>query len=411
MIPRLLCADVVLPGDGAAIPDGAVLVDQSGTILDAGLAADLTTRHAGANVERIRGAIMPGLINAHTHVELSALRGKVRPGGGFATWVERMLSARAVELPERNAAEIARAVHDLDRAGTAAVGEVTNTLASVEPLKARGIAGIVFHEVFGLNRKLSLALVSANEAIRVARGPGWPGSDLAYAPAPHTLYTTHPDAVHALVGLARGRGVRTTIHLAEHPAERAFLIAATGPFADVARRRRFGIESYSPCGKGPVDRAADLGLLAPDVILVHLADASDSEIRTIAQSGAPVVVCPRSNEYIEGRSPPIPAMLAAGIMPALGTDSLASNVSLDVIDEARAIAAAYPEISGRVLLEMATWAGARAIGRTDLGRIAKGTAPGIVAVGGDADRADPAAWVIAQPNSRRFWIVRRGATP
>jgi cytosine/adenosine deaminase-related metal-dependent hydrolase len=306
---------------------------------------------------------------------------------------------------------IDQAVVEMTRAGIAAVGEVTNTLAAVDSLRAHGVAGIVFHEVFGLDPKLSLAQVSANQAVRASLGPDWPGSDLAYAPAPHTLFTTHPDAVHALVALARSRGVRTSIHLAEHPAERAFLLDASGPFADIARRLHFGIESYSPPGKGPVDLAGDLGLLSGDVILVHLADATNDEIRKVAASGAPVVVCPRSNLHIEGRLAPIPAMLHAGIVPALGTDSLASNGSLDVIDEARAIAAAYPEIAPHTLIEMATSAGARALGRADLGRIAKGAAPGLLAITGEIGDADPAAWVLAQPASSRSWIARRRIAP
>jgi cytosine/adenosine deaminase-related metal-dependent hydrolase len=280
-------------------------------------------------------------------------------------------------------------------------------LAAVEPLRSRGIGGIVFHEVFGLASKFTLARISANEEIRAAHGPGWPGPDLVCVPAPHTLFTTHPDAVHALVGIARQRGLRTTIHLAEHPAERAFLLDGTGPFADLARRLLSGVESYVPPDKGPIDLAADLGLLAPDVILVHLADARRDELDKVARSGAPVVICPRSNMYIEDRLPPVREMISAGIMPALGTDSLASNATLDVIDEARTIAAAFADIPPVVLIEMATWAGARALGRTDLGRIVKGSAPGLIAMKGEIGDADPAAWVLAQPPGNRSWIARR----
>jgi aminodeoxyfutalosine deaminase len=407
MIPRLLCADAIVPEQGPPVRDGAILVDETGTILDAGTAGDLAARHAGADVERVTGAILPGLVNAHTHLELSALRGRIPGGGGFAAWAEKMLTARMMLRPEHDAIEIERAVGDLAISCTVAVGEVTNTLAAVEPLRARGFAGMVFHEAFGLDQKLTLARVSANEEIRAAHGPGWPGPDLACAPAPHTLFTTHPDAVHALVALARKRNLHTTVHLAEHPAERAFLRDGTGPFAGLAARLLTSFASYTPPGTGPVDFAAALGLLAPDVILVHLADATRAEIDAVARSGAPVVVCPRSNEHIEGRLPPIEQMLAAGIVPGLGTDSLASNVSLDVIDEARALATACPDIAPITLLQMATSAGARALGRSDLGRIAKGTAPGLVAIRGEMGSADPAAWVLAQPANRRSWVARR----
>jgi aminodeoxyfutalosine deaminase len=408
MTPRLLVADAILPGDGPPIRDGAVALDEAGEILDVGAAAHVVAQYAGVKVERVAGAILPGLVNAHTHVELSALRGKVPGGDGFVPWLERMLAVRFANRPESDAAAIASAVTEIDRSCTAAVGEVTNTLSAVDELRAHGIAGIVLHESFGFVKDRVVAAAAANEAARAARGPSWPGPDLTYAPAPHTLYTTHPDAVRHLLRLARASGARTSIHLAEHPAERAFLLDKTGPFARIAQNPTLGVESFPAAGKGPIDLAADLGLLAPDVLLVHLNDAREAEIRKIAESGAPVVVCPRSNVHIEGRPPPVAAMLAAGIVPALGTDSLASNTSLDVMQEAVAIAAAYPDIAPGTIVQMATWAGARAIGRTDLGRIAKGARPGLLAVTGIFDAtADPAAWVLAQPASNRSWIARR----
>jgi cytosine/adenosine deaminase-related metal-dependent hydrolase len=371
-----------------------------------GPAAEILPRHAGASVERVQGVVMPGLVNAHVHVELSALRGKVAGGHGFVRWVERMMGMRAAERPEDDAAAIEKAAGEMESFGTVAVGEVTNTLAAVGALARRGIGGSVFHEVFGLDKERALAKLQAMRDERATLGDELAAQDLVAAPAAHTVYTTHPDAIRAVLAEARADGLRTTVHLAEHPAERSFLEKGAGPFVDFATRMRFPIDRFPVPHKGPIDLADELGLLAPDVLLVHLTDARQGELDRVAASGARVVLCPRSNLYIEVKLPPLLEMLKAGIVPALGTDSLGSNASLDVLAEAKALAERFPSVDKRVLVEMATAAGARALGRPDLGCLRRGRRPGVIAVTGAAGD-DPSSFVLRQPASSRRWIVRR----
>jgi aminodeoxyfutalosine deaminase len=351
---------------------------------------------------------LPGLVNAHAHVELSALRGKIAGGHGFVPWVERMMGMRAAERPEEDTGAIERAASEMDGFGTVAVGEVTNTLAAVGALARHGIGGIVFHEVFGFDGERALARLAAMVDECESRATEWQTDDFMHSPAPHTVYTTHPDAVRAVLARARASGTRTTVHLAEHPAERSFLENGTGPFVDFARRMRFPLERFPPPNLGPIAVAASLGLLADDVVLVHLTDARPEELDRVAASGAPVVVCPRSNLFIEVRLPPLLEMLRAGLIPALGTDSLASNASLDVLAEARALGDRFPSVQKRLLVRMATASGARALGRKDLGRLAKGLRPGVLCVEGPLSREDdPCAFVLRQPPSKRKWMLRR----
>jgi cytosine/adenosine deaminase-related metal-dependent hydrolase len=116
---------------------------------------------------------------------------------------------------------------------------------------------------------------------------------------------------------------------------------------------------------------------------VHLTDARAEELAIVAEKGAPVVLCPRSNLHIEMKLPPLLAVRAAGLEASLGTDSLASNASLDVLAEAKALADRFPSVPAWELVKMATWNGARALDRNDLGRLAKGARPGVLAVEGD----------------------------
>jgi cytosine/adenosine deaminase-related metal-dependent hydrolase len=409
MLPRAIHADALVTGDAGIVRDGAVVVDQGGRILDVGAAADVLPRHSGAPVERVHGAVLPGLVNAHTHIELSALRGQVPGGAGFVAWVERLLGARSELDDDIIATSLERAVGELDAFGTVAVGDVSNTLAAVQLLARTGIGGSVFHEVFGLRRAAVLDRVGSLARLRDEAVGAWPTSDLSYAPAPHTLYTTHPDAVRALLTLARALGARSTLHLAEHPGERRALEHGDGPVVDwLVKRTQLRDEEVDWPHCTPIDVADTLGALAPDVLAVHLTDARFDELARIAERDAPVVLCPRSNLYIEVKLPPLIAVRAAGIEPALGTDSLASNASLDVLAEARALADRFPAVPARDFLRMATWNGARALGRADLGRIATGARPGLLGILGDPG-TDAASFILANVRAPRQWIARRSA--
>jgi cytosine/adenosine deaminase-related metal-dependent hydrolase len=404
---RAVHADAVITGDGDAIRDGAVVLDGRGAIVDVGAAAHLLPRHAGSSVERVRGVLLPGLVNAHTHLELSALRGLVPGGAGFVSWVEHMIGARAEGAPEDDGTAIERAVDELDAFGTVAVGEVTNSLSAVRPLARRGLVGSVFHEVFGVVLEPLERRIADLPRVIEERVGTWPTPELAYSPTPHALYSTHPSAAKRLLREAGERGMRASVHLAEHASERRFLERGDGPIVSwYESRLKLKRELLEWPGKSPVALADDLGALSPHVLCVHLTDAHPDELDLVARRGAPVVFCPRSNLFIETRLPPLLAARSAGILPALGTDSLASNASLDVLAECRALADRFPTVPARDLVRMATWEGARALGRSDLGHIARGARPGLLAIDGDPGD-DPCAFALRSVRAPRRWIARR----
>jgi aminodeoxyfutalosine deaminase len=407
MASRIIHADHVAPGDAPPIADAAIVVDERGTIEDVGAASNVLPRHLGAPVERVRGVVFPGLVNAHTHIELSALRGKVPGGRGFVAWVDTLIGIRSEITAEEESAAIDRAAEDLVSYGTVAVGDVTNSLAAVHALARKNIGGSIFHEVLGLERAAVLRRIEGLRAEVEERVPTWPSTDLAYAPAPHTVFTLHPDALRALIEGAKKRNLRTSIHLAEHGPERRAIENGDGPFPDWYFART---SQRCEWPKRPLfDYAEDVGALAPEVLVVHLTDARPAELARVAAAKSPVVLCPRSNLYIEARLPPLLDVLHAGIAPALGTDSLASNTSLDVLAEARALADRFPSVPAWRLLELATANGARALGRDDLGRIARGTRPGIVAIEGEA-KGEAAAWVLANVKAPRRFVEPRKVT-
>ncbi|HEY5145255.1 MAG TPA: amidohydrolase family protein, partial [Polyangiaceae bacterium] len=179
---RAVHADAIITGDGGVLRDGAVVVEDDGTINDLGPAAEVLPRHAGLPVERSRGALLPGLVNAHTHLELSALRGQVTGGSGFVPWVEQMIGARAEAFPEDDAEAIEQAVAELESYGTVAVGEVSNSLSAVQSLARHGFVGRIFHEVFGIERASLEQRVADLPKIMAERVGDWPTPELEYAP-------------------------------------------------------------------------------------------------------------------------------------------------------------------------------------------------------------------------------------
>ncbi|MET0286286.1 MAG: amidohydrolase family protein, partial [Polyangiales bacterium] len=308
-----------LPGE-APIREGAVVFDDKCVVqvgARSALSADTWTE--------TRAILMPGLINAHVHLELSKLRGETRSGGGFGPWVASMMARRDVLQPELDEEAIDAGISELLRAGTAAIGEVSNTLASVPLLSSAPLLGRVYHEVFGGSREAANAMLAGARARRAALEQ-WP-RNLSYTLAPHTVYTLHAELLQEL---SKGR---TSLHLSEHAAERTFLLDGTGPFADFLAQR--GIpKSFVAPGLSPIDYALQLGLPHPRLLAVHLCATTRDELQRLATTGVDAVLCPRSNLFIELKLPPLFDILEAGLKPGLGTDSLASNTTLDVLAEA-----------------------------------------------------------------------------
>lgn len=397
-----------VPGE-RPLRDGAVVLDAQARVVAVGEAHALRQTHASAHWSDERAILLPGLVNAHVHLELSKLRGETRSGGGFGPWVTSMMTRRDVLQPELDEESIDLGISELLRSGTVAIGEVSNTLASVELLGTAPLLGRVFHEVFGMRRETASATAGLARQKRAAIAR-WP-DNLSYALAPHTLYSLHPDNVRELVHEARDRGARTSLHLAEHAAELAFLRDGSGPFADFLAHRSVPPGDFSPPGLSPVAYAEQLGILGPDLIAVHLCATDRAELLRVRASGAQTVLCPRSNLFIELKLPPLYDVLEAGLTPGLGTDSLASNTTLDVLAEACALRDRFPQVDPGRLISMATWYGAVALGLSHrVGALQVGLSPGLLAFDLERPVGDPLNYLLrAPPPARR--VLARPAPP
>ncbi len=362
-------------GEGGVIKDGAIALEGD-RILAVGPRVEVEARHGKG--ERVEGVILPALVNAHLHLELSHMAGSVPGGEGLAAWIELFMSARASMRDRDPVPAMTMAAEDLLRHGVAAVADVSNTLDSLAPLSQAGLAGTVYHEVFGLTPRRMAEALEAAKAIR-ARAPA-PAPGLRVVTSPHSVYSTpHPNVVELLTA---GPG---SIHLAEDPAERAFVSTGTGPFRHLVSRMGGRARDLVPKGRSSV---AVVGPhLAPHHLAVHCVDVDEDDVALLRRSGATVVLCPRSNGFIVGKLPPLDVLLAGGIPLAVGTDSLASCPSLAPLADVAVLRRAFGAIPARRIVELA-WNGP-AVGAPHVGRLAPELAPGVVVAGARGSVDDP----------------------
>lgn len=365
--PSVLRARGVLT-PGGLLRDGVVVVRQ-GHI-------DEVRSAVPGDPPALDGWIVPGLVNAHLHLELSAV-GRVPGGDGFMAWGGRLMAQDRSPDPDAEA-RAARAMHD---AGTAGVFDISNRGDTAATLEAARLRGVVQHEFLGWSNRPGL-----DGRVDAARAPAT-GNAVRTRPGPHAVYSTPPALLQA--SAAPRDGVPASIHLGEDPGEVELVTSAAGPF--IAWLRGIGVpeaellEAFGH-GHGLLEHLDHLGVLSPGLFLVHGVQLTPPELSRLGALGVPVCLCPRSNLHILGALPDVPAMVQAGVPLCLGTDSLASSPDLDVLGEVEVLVDAFPSIEPITWLQAATAGGARAIGRRDLGRIAVGARPGLLLIEGVSAR-------------------------
>jgi cytosine/adenosine deaminase-related metal-dependent hydrolase len=401
----LLSAPWVIPIATPTVAEGAVVVDANDLIVAVGTRSDLRQQFPQLPEERGEGVLLPGLVNAHTHLELSALSGRVEGGNGLVPWaMEVGREAGRFKVEQRyDAAE--RAAQALRAFGTAAVGDVGNTLLAVSEIGNADLRGLFFHELLGSREAATGDALADAEAERqdFLGEEDWPAG-LGYVPAPHAPYSAGPELLRRIFAAAAGHP--TTIHAAEDADEVLLLRDGTGRWAEILARMGVPAGSRTP-GLGPVAYLASLGAFTgpQPPLLVHMVHASAEDLALTRQHGATVVLCPRSNLHIGGRLADVPALLAAKVRLALGTDSLASAPDLSLWGEMTTLAARFPNVAPETWLHMATQGGAEGLGLQHMGTLAPGKRPGIIDVQ-LTDGSSPVAALVRNPHAQIRWLAR-----
>ena len=372
----LLRADWIAPFDrpGAGASRGLAIVVDGGRIAAVGDAGDLSISYPNAKVRNLGAAIiLPGLVNAHVHLELSDLQCGSPPAEGFAPWLLKLVKRSSGE-PEKLAVLVQKAIEEgvkeCLRFGVTSVGDISRQCGVSRPLLRNGPLRVTsYGEVQAMARRRELL------ATRLATASDWSNENnwLKIGISPHAPYTVEPAGYAECLRLARQRNMPLATHLAESEDEAEFLHDQTGPFRELWEALGQWDESVPRFEGGPIRLAHSLGLLDYPTLLAHVNYCNDAELNILAAGKASVVYCPRTHRYFGHKPHRWREMLARGINVAIGTDSRASSPDLNVVDDLRLVHEIAPEIPVEQLWEMVTMRGARAIeAEAKVGRLAAG---------------------------------------
>lgn len=391
----ILRARYVVPIEAPVIEDGAVVIED-GQIVAVGAASELATPSA---IDYGQAMICPGFVNAHTHLELTHLLGRVPPTSDFIDWLTRMVAMRRLAPPTKE--DVLHSVQQGMRqslvSGVTTIGDITATPAWTREALAEWPGLVVsFGEVIAIGTMRD----QLDQRLEEAASAGPTSTRLTRGVSPHAPYTVEPDPMRACAKRALADGLPICIHLAETIEEEDFTRTATGSFRDYLSRLGVFDDKIVASGCGPVELADRTGLLGKATVLAHANYVDDEDLERIVRGGASVAYCPRTHVAFGHPPHTFSRMLAAGINVCIGTDSLASNPSLSVLEELRQLRLVTPEVAPEDILAMGTLRGAKALGLDHLtGSIAQGK------------RADLVVLPIDTPTAGCWSILNSSASP
>lgn len=309
--------------------------------------------------------LVPGLINCHTHLELTHLAGQ-NAEPEFAKWIRRIRELKNATPAEGFEEAAVAGVKDCWARGVTCIAETGSTGAVMRALHDLGGRGIVYQEVFGPDpAKLDASMGELEEA--VARLRPLTSERVRLGVSPHAPYTVSAPLYEAVVAFARRERFRVAVHLAESKEETAFVRDGAGPFADAWRARSIAVQ---PHRSSPVEYLRRLGVLTAGTLCIHCVQVEDGDIAIFSSTGAAIAHCPRSNRAHGHGSAPVDALRKAGLRVGLGTDSVVSVGDLNLWAEARAAG-----LDGDEGLPALTLDGARALGwESEIGSLEVGKA-------------------------------------
>ncbi len=398
-------ADWVLTLTGPPLRDGAVTVED-GRVDAVGPASEaLRGVPDGAVREQGRAVLLPGLVNAHTHLSLTGLEA---PPGDYFRWLGTVARAASTLGAEEIEAATRRGWEECRRLGTAVVGEITTRPEGIAALLADPrVLARVYVEFLGLGAERARGRFEASveRAEALARGPE--AFRIRPGLSPHAPYSVRPELWPETAARCRERNWRWSSHVAEPPGEDRFLRRGDGPVRDYLESLGVWDDGFPWPGAGGVEMLAGAGVLDGRALLVHGVHLEPAAMDAVAAAGAHLCLCPRSNAFLGLPPPPVRELAARGVRLCVGTDSRAGNDDLSVWAELRRLREIEPGIPAEALVRMATAGGARALGFEDAaGAIAPGYPARLIAVStGSGALRDPHAALVAEPVEDRVTVL------
>lgn len=363
-------AQFVLAEPGRLLHNAAVHVSGSGRIAGVEPWKGSSPDRGVPVVDWGPAVIMPGLINAHTHLELTALHNQLTRFHSFTDWITQLIGRRRLWNDEDFMLSDSAGAQAALASGTTLVGDITSSGVGWKAAAGVRLRRVVFEEVLAL---------SPDQAGREMRRlqPLWkhtdPGSLLVHGISPHAPYSVSAELYMRAADVSRKRRMLLATHLAETEAEVRLLENGAGEFMDFLVERGVLPQGWKPPQLAPVRFLDRLGVLGPLSILIHCNYLDADSIRRIRKARSSVVYCPRSHAFFGHGRHPVRELLDAGIRVALGTDSLASNSSLSMLDEMRFVFKTRKDLAPEEIMQISTWNGAAALNAGSvLGRLRRG---------------------------------------
>jgi cytosine/adenosine deaminase-related metal-dependent hydrolase len=359
------------------IKDGAVLTE-NGRIKAVGTYEELKNSDA-VLTEHERSVLMPPLVNAHTHLELShlAVLGQNPPEPGDITgWIKNLLTTREKgEDPEESLMAAQMALARLYAGGCRGVLDIGNLAASHNLGENFKLHLLFFHELLGLTAQSVTESLSFLATIE---------NDSQLICTAHAPYSTSPELIKAIKERSLKHGHLFSIHLSESEDEIRFLSTGDGRLRDFLVEREALDDSFQIPGLSPVSYLDNLGVLDEHTLCVHCVHCNEDDLQIMARRKVTVCLCPGSNRFMGVGVAPVPQMLANGVPMILGTDSLASNPNFSLWEEMRLLAEDHPELEAINIIKIASRNGAEFMGISEeYGSLTLGRSASFLAVSGD----------------------------
>lgn len=386
---KIISADYVLPISAELIRNGAVVVDGT-KIVAVGTKSGLSEEFPEVEIKDYGDAvIMPGLINCHSHLEITAMRGFLDDvEADFYSWLLKLTKTRADVLTEADVkiAALAGALEGA-RAGVTCFGDIGRLgAAGFEALKINGLRGIVFQETefSPMNQTADADFEKLKDKFLDLRQTETALVRVGFSP--HAPYTVSRRLFEKIADYAVAENIKVSIHAAESRQEQSLMIKGEGFFADLYKK--LNLEWDAP-EKSSVEYLAATGILQTKPLLAHCVKVSEKDIEKIAESDSRIAHCPKSNAKFGHGNAPLEKFLEARIHVGFGSDSVASNNTCDIIEEARfaTLCARNLEsrtrfLNAREIIEAATSGGAFALGLDEkIGTLESGKEADIIVVG------------------------------
>jgi cytosine/adenosine deaminase-related metal-dependent hydrolase len=357
MQARRLAARWVIPVEGRPIERGAVLIGSDGRVITVGPDARVPRPPDAVAEAYEHGLLLPGLVNTHTHLELTGLSGEP-PGPDFAAWILGVRRLKAGRSPQAFLAAARAGLAASHASGVTTVADTGDSGAVIRALAESGGSGVAYQEVFGPHPdQVEESLAGLQRQVETLGE--FAAGRVRIGVSPHAPYTVSGPLYAAVAAWAGAERLPLATHVAESLAESELLARGAGAFAEAWRGR--GIPLPSPLGRTPVEWLDDHGVLSERALCIHLVQLATGDVERLARAGAAVAHCPVSNQRHGHGAAPLTVFVERHLRVGLGTDSVLSVGPPDLLSEARA-ARVLAGLDAARTLELCTLEGARALG-------------------------------------------------